>query len=175
MGPGGIATIIASVSLLVLALAIGFTVIRISRLIDEVQKTVRSVNRIATTAEKATEKVNDALATLVGKNSSILKLITGAASSFMGRKHGSSKAFAVIIAAGLEGIAGNYELTENADPEALPMNLDEAIRAMESSALVRTTLGEPVFEYVLRNKRAEWTDYSKQVSAYEIDRYLPIL
>jgi glutamine synthetase len=84
-------------------------------------------------------------------------------------------AFAVIIAAGLEGIAGNYELTENADPEALPMNLDEAIKAMESSALVRTTLGEPVFEYVLRNKRAEWTDYSKQVSAYEIDRYLPIL
>ncbi|MEI6763166.1 MAG: DUF948 domain-containing protein [Actinomycetes bacterium] len=91
MGPGGIATIIASVSLLVLALAIGYTVIRISRLIDEVQKTVRSVNRIATTAEKATEKVNDALATLVGKNSSILKLITGAANSFMGRKHGSSK------------------------------------------------------------------------------------
>ncbi|MEI6762706.1 MAG: glutamine synthetase family protein [Actinomycetes bacterium] len=84
-------------------------------------------------------------------------------------------AFAVIIAAGLEGIAGNYELTENADPEALPMNLDEAIKAMESSALVRITLGEPVFEYVLRNKRAEWTDYSKQVSAYEIDRYLPIL
>ena len=84
-------------------------------------------------------------------------------------------AFAVIIAAGLEGIAGSYELTENADPAALPRNLDEAIKAMESSALVRTTLGEPVFEYVLRNKRAEWTDYSKQVSAYEIDRYLPIL
>jgi uncharacterized protein YoxC len=91
MGPGGIATIIASVSLLVIALAIGYTVIRISRLIDEVQKTVRSINRIATTAEKATEKVNDAIATLIGKNSSILKLITGAASSFMGRKHGSSK------------------------------------------------------------------------------------
>ncbi len=84
-------------------------------------------------------------------------------------------AFAVIIAAGLEGIAGNYELTDNDEPTALPMNLDEAIKAMESSALVRRTLGEPVFEYVLRNKRAEWTDHSKQVSAYEIDRYLPIL
>ncbi len=84
-------------------------------------------------------------------------------------------AFAVIIAAGLEGIEGKYELTDNADPQALPMNLDEAIKAMESSTLVRQTLGEPVFEYVLRNKRAEWTEYSKQVSAYEIDRYLPIL
>ena len=81
----------------------------------------------------------------------------------------------MIIAAGLEGIEGKYELTDNADPQALPMNLDEAIKAMESSTLVRQTLGEPVFEYVLRNKRAEWTEYSKQVSAYEIDRYLPIL
>ena len=89
MGPGGIATIIAAVSLMVVAIAIAYTILRISRLIDEVQKTVRSVNRITTTAEKATEKINDALATLVGKNSSILKLITGAASTFMGRKHSS--------------------------------------------------------------------------------------
>ena len=89
MGPGGIATIIAAVSLLVVAIAIAYTILRISRLIDEVQKTVRSVNRITTTAEKATEKINDALATLVGKNSSILKLITGAASTVMGRKHSS--------------------------------------------------------------------------------------
>jgi len=84
-------------------------------------------------------------------------------------------AFAVIIAAGLEGIEGKFELTENGSPQALPMNLDEAIKAMESSSFVRTVLGESVFEYVLRNKRAEWTEYSKQVSAYELDRYLPIL
>jgi glutamine synthetase len=46
---------------------------------------------------------------------------------------------------------------------------------MENSQLVRETLGEHVFEYVLRNKRAEWQDYRRQVSAYELDRYLPVL
>jgi glutamine synthetase len=46
---------------------------------------------------------------------------------------------------------------------------------MEKSELVRDTLGEHVFEYVLRNKRSEWLDYSRQVSAFELDRYLPVL
>jgi glutamine synthetase len=53
--------------------------------------------------------------------------------------------------------------------------LHEAIVAMEGSELVRQTLGEHVFEFVLRNKRAEWQDYRRQVSAYELDRYLPVL
>ena len=84
-------------------------------------------------------------------------------------------AFAVILAAGLKGIEGNYELKSSDNPEALPTNLDEAIAAMESSALVKEALGEDVFEYVLRNKRAEWAEYRRQVSAYELDRYLPVL
>ena len=84
-------------------------------------------------------------------------------------------AFAVIIAAGLEGVAKNYKLETGAKPEMLPTNLDEAISAMESSSLVREALGEDVFEYVLRNKKAEWAEYRRQVSAYELDRYLPVL
>lgn len=91
MGPGGIAAIIASISLLLIAGAIAFAVFRVARLIDEVQKTIRSVNRITTSAEKATEKINQALATLVDKNSNILKLLTGAAASFLGRKRSASK------------------------------------------------------------------------------------
>jgi flagellar motor switch protein FliG len=91
MGPGGIATIIASASLLLIAGAIAYAVLRVARLIDEVQKTVRSVNRITTSAEKATEKINQALETLVDKNTNILKLLTGAASSLLGRKRSSSK------------------------------------------------------------------------------------
>ena len=43
--------------------------------------------------------------------------------------------------------------------EPLPASLDEAIRAMEGSELVAETLGEQVFDFVLRNKRAEWHDY----------------
>ncbi len=84
-------------------------------------------------------------------------------------------AYAVMLAAGLKGIEDQYELTNSSDPIALPANLNEAIGQMEKSALVRETLGEHVFEYVLRNKRAEWQDYRRQVSAYELDRYLPVL
>ena len=57
----------------------------------------------------------------------------------------------------------------------MPSNLNEAIVAMEKSELVKETLGAHVFEYVLRNKRAEWLEYSRQVSAFELDRYLPVL
>jgi glutamine synthetase len=46
---------------------------------------------------------------------------------------------------------------------------------MERSELVAETLGEHVFEFFLRNKRAEWAEYRKQVTAFERDRYLPVL
>jgi glutamine synthetase len=84
-------------------------------------------------------------------------------------------AYAVMLAAGLKGVEGKYVLSDSSDPVALPSNLNEAIIEMEKSELVRETLGEHVFEYVLRNKRAEWLDYSRQVSAFELDRYLPVL
>ncbi len=44
MGPGGIATIIAASSLAVIAVAIAYAVIRASRLIDEITKTVAMIN-----------------------------------------------------------------------------------------------------------------------------------
>ena len=84
-------------------------------------------------------------------------------------------AFAVMLAAGLKGIEEGYVLEPSTNPAPLPANLHEAIVAMEGSALIRQTLGEHVFEFVLRNKRAEWQDYRRQVSAYELDRYLPVL
>ncbi len=84
-------------------------------------------------------------------------------------------AYAVMLAAGLKGVEEGYVLSDASDPISLPTDLNEAILQMEKSALVRETLGEHVFEYVLRNKRAEWRDYSRQVSAYELDRYLPVL
>jgi glutamine synthetase len=84
-------------------------------------------------------------------------------------------AFAVMLAAGLKGIEEGYVLEPTTNPAPLPANLHEAIVAMEGSELIRQTLGEHVFEFVLRNKRAEWQDYRRQVSAYELDRYLPVL
>jgi glutamine synthetase len=84
-------------------------------------------------------------------------------------------AYAVMLAAGLKGIEEGYVLEPSTNPLPLPANLHEAIVAMEGSELIRQTLGEHVFEFVLRNKRAEWQDYRRQVSAYELDRYLPVL
>jgi glutamine synthetase len=99
-------------------------------------------------------------------------------------------AFSVMLAAGLKGIDEAYELPEEAadniyvmtDAERkaqgitqLPDDLYEAIREMESSDLVAEALGEQVFEYLLRNKRAEWNQYKGYVSPYEVERYLPLL
>ena len=84
-------------------------------------------------------------------------------------------AFAVTIAAGLKGVEEKYSLEKIDKPQTLPANLHEAILAMEKSELVKETLGEHVFEYFLRNKRAEWDEYRKQVTAFELDRYLPVL
>ena len=46
---------------------------------------------------------------------------------------------------------------------------------MEESELVAETLGEHVFDFFLRNKRAEWMDYRARVTPYELARYLPTL
>ncbi|MGH9068387.1 MAG: type I glutamate--ammonia ligase [Acidimicrobiales bacterium] len=99
-------------------------------------------------------------------------------------------AFAVVLAAGLEGIEEGYSLPEEAAANLyamtseelaadgiapLPGNLHEAIATMERSELVAGTLGEHVFEWFIRNKRDEWAAYKTQVSQFELDRYLPQL
>ena len=59
--------------------------------------------------------------------------------------------------------------------DPLPQNLAEAIAVMERSELVAETLGEHVFDFFLRNKRAEWEEYRNQVTPFELQRYLPVL
>lgn len=99
-------------------------------------------------------------------------------------------AFSVMLAAGLKGMKENYELapeaTDNiydmteaerkaANIDSLPQDLHEAIEIAEGSELLKEALGEHVYEYFIRNKKAEWDAYKAQVSQYEIDRYLSIL
>ncbi len=99
-------------------------------------------------------------------------------------------AFAVLLAAGMKGIEENYELPPGAQDDVwglsegelralgygeLPHNLADALRAMEDSELLAETLGEHVFDFFLRNKREEWTEYRAEVSPFELRRYLPIL
>jgi len=85
-------------------------------------------------------------------------------------------AFAVILAAGMRGVAGGYELpAEGARVAGLPQSLAQALDLMEGSDLLHETLGEHQVEWFLRNKRAEWDAYRGQVSAFELTRYLPLL
>jgi glutamine synthetase len=57
----------------------------------------------------------------------------------------------------------------------LPQSLGDACNVMEGSELVAETLGEQVFDFFLRNKRTEWQEYRRQVTEFELDRYLPVL
>jgi glutamine synthetase len=85
-------------------------------------------------------------------------------------------AFAVILAAGLRGVTGNYELPkEGKRKAALPQSLAEALNLMEKSALMHETLGSHLVEWFLRNKRAEWDAYRGQVTPFELESYLPLL
>lgn len=98
-------------------------------------------------------------------------------------------AFAVLLGAGLKGIEEGYELPPGAEDdvwsltsaerramgyEALPENLAEAIDVMAGSELVAEVLGEHVFDFFLRNKRAEWEQYRREVTPYERQRYLAL-
>ncbi len=99
-------------------------------------------------------------------------------------------AFSVMLAAGLEGIERGYELSpeasdniyEMSDAEraaagigSLPADLYEAIKIAEESALLRKTLGDHVYDYFLRNKKADWDEYKAQVTEFELNRYLSLL
>ncbi|MDE3065836.1 MAG: glutamine synthetase [Acidobacteriota bacterium] len=85
-------------------------------------------------------------------------------------------AFAVILAAGLRGVTGGYELPPEGEAVApLPQSLSEALDLMEGSALLLETLGEHQVEWFLRNKRAEWRAYRERVTPFELERYLPLL
>ncbi|TFH15206.1 MAG: glutamine synthetase [Lentisphaerales bacterium] len=98
--------------------------------------------------------------------------------------------FAVMLAAGLKGIAEKYELPDPIERDifemseeerkkegitSLPGNLEEALAETEKSELVRETLGEHTFSKFLANKKMECDAYRVHVSKYEIDRYLPVL
>jgi glutamine synthetase len=99
-------------------------------------------------------------------------------------------AFAVMLAAGLEGIEKNYKAPVPVEPNiykmemaeremrgltALPGNLFQAINETEKSALVREVLGEHIFTRFLINKKKEWEEYRIQITSHEIKKYLPIL
>ena len=58
---------------------------------------------------------------------------------------------------------------------SLPGTLEEALDELEKDEVVRTALGEHVYEAFMRAKRAEWNEYRIQVTDWELNRYLEAL
>lgn len=98
-------------------------------------------------------------------------------------------AFAVILAAGLDGIEKKIEpptpIEENiyamseekkaqSRIESLPGSLRDALEEMKESSLVREVLGEHIFKKFLDLKKREWRDFSIAVTDWEIRRYLQV-
>ena len=96
-------------------------------------------------------------------------------------------ALAVMLQAGLDGIATQADSREPVDTnifemshrekrrlriDDLPRDLNEACDELEKNEVIRDALGEHIFTHFLAAKRAEWDLYSSQVSNWEVERYL---
>jgi len=107
-------------------------------------------------------------------------------------------ALLIIQAAGVQGIKENLKLSPPEEKDiyeikkfemkkkrikTLSKNLKEALELFKKSKLARETLGEHIFQKLLQNKEIEWRKYKKvvgkkyekEVSPYEIEKYLPVL
>ena len=96
-------------------------------------------------------------------------------------------AFAVMIAAGLDGVR---QKTEPGPPvnrnifamshrekrrlriDELPCDLGEALRQMKKDPLIRETLGDHIYNHFVEAKLAAWQEYCAAVHPWEIERYL---
>jgi glutamine synthetase len=109
-----------------------------------------------------------------------MRAVDGAANPYL--------AFAAILAAGLDGIAGQidpgpsnhgnlYELAEDELMRRkigfLPTTLAEALDAFEQDTLLREALGAAFSNEYIKTKREEWRQYNQAVHGWELDRYLP--
>ena len=100
-------------------------------------------------------------------------------------------AFSAVLAAGLKGIEDELplqasledkdlsnltrqELQENG-VETLPDTPGEAVERFAESELMRAVVGDHIHSFLVRAKRKEWNDYLKDVSGWEIRRYLGVL
>ncbi len=98
-------------------------------------------------------------------------------------------AFAVILQTCLDGIRNKVEppspieknlflLSNNEIKQrkikSLPRNLFTSLEEMEKSFVAKAALGDYIFNEFLNSKRKEWNDYRKQVTPWEIEKYLDI-
>jgi glutamine synthetase len=95
-------------------------------------------------------------------------------------------AFAVMLAAGLDGIRRGLSLRDAAeedlfhvDPrtrglEMLPASLGLALEALRQDEVIQAALGPQIYERFVEARQQEWDSYRAYVSEWELQRYLPI-
>jgi glutamine synthetase len=95
-------------------------------------------------------------------------------------------AFAVMLAAGLDGIRQKMEPPPPAEEnlyeidsarsglQTLPSSLEEALDELEKDEVIQAALGSHVYERYVEAKRLEWEHYRVSVSQWELERYLAI-
>jgi len=94
-------------------------------------------------------------------------------------------AFAVMLAAGLDGIRRELPVPEameeniyvldklkTSSKDVLPTSLNQAIKAMEEDEVVRNALGAHTHEVFITAKRLEYEDYRLEVTHWELENYL---
>ena len=96
-------------------------------------------------------------------------------------------AFAVMLAAGLDGIERKldpgepinkniYDMSEREKRHhrirQLPANLWEAIQSFKKSDLIKETLGGHIWCSFIEAKEAEWRQYIEVVHPWELEQYL---
>lgn len=100
-----------------------------------------------------------------------LRLADGAANPYLLQ--------AAVLAAGLDGIRSNREPGERLDinmyteghkangAKKLPLNLLDALRALEGSAVMKNALGEKTLASYIRLKYEDWNTYSHHLTEWE--------
>lgn len=96
-------------------------------------------------------------------------------------------AFAVMLAAGLDGIENKTPLAPPVEENifefsvaqaaekgigTVALNLADAINHLQENEVIREALGEHTFEKFIQAKNQEWDDFRLNVTEWELDRYL---
>lgn len=96
-------------------------------------------------------------------------------------------ALATVLSAGIDGVKNNTvppeQVTSNVyhmslkeriekGIEGLPANLSEAIKELHKDKVIQESLGEHIYEKFVDAAQYEWNEYSRNVSQWELDRYL---
>jgi glutamine synthetase len=94
---------------------------------------------------------------------------------------------AACLAAGLDGIKNKLTPPESIDKNiftlsdeerntlgvrSLPIDLKEAVNALEKSDFMKEVLGNHISKKYIAAKKVEWEEYRTQVTSWEIDQYL---